>query len=202
MKPLNMNDQKNSTFRKSILALALILPALYFGYIITLSTQNSSFVPQYNFLYVTDKNESGCFGNNYKIDPISGASTPIPTKIIKFIDNKVTLNETIEYSYDNNSKYCNDDFYYYDVTSNSARIIKPESLGNYELINDNFLGYDSKKDPDNFIFKDGTYTNNISPIFYEGDNYSNPTYSLTKQFSNKILNIQGGRIRLLGFIKK
>jgi hypothetical protein len=197
-----MNDQKKSTFRKLFLGLAIILPAVYFGYIIAYSSLNSNFVPQYNFLYVTDKNDASCYNTNYKVDPITYTSTPIPTKKIIFVDRKVSLYESTDNNYDTNSKYCNEDFYYYDVASNSARIIKPESLGNYELINDNFLGYDNKKDPDNFTFKDGSYTNNITPIFYEGDNYSNPTYSLTKQFSNKVLNIQGGRIRLLGFIKK
>jgi hypothetical protein len=197
-----MNDQKNSTFRKLFLGLAFVLPAIYFGYIIAYSSQNSSFVPQYNFLYVTDKNDANCFNVQYNIDPITKAQIVTPVKRIAFKDNHVVLNESVDNNFDNDTKYCNDDFYYYDVTTNSARIIKPESLSNYELINSSFLGYQNKIDPDNFTFKDGTYTNNISPIFYEGDNYSNPTYSLTKQFSNKILNIQGGRIRLLGFIKK
>lgn len=201
-----MNNQKKLTLRSLILTIALVLPLIYFGYAIIFSSQNSNYIPKYNFLYITQTNKSECFvkynqptTNQEQQPPITGQQT---FKYINVVNNRVTLTET---EGNNNSGYtngiCNEDFYYYDVSSNTSKIVKPDALANYELINNGVDSNNEQKDPDGFQFKDTTNNNNIIPFFYERYDYDRPSYSLTKKFSIKNLNIQGGRIKLIGFLK-
>jgi hypothetical protein len=198
-----MNNQKTFTLRSLLLLLALLLPILYFGYIIAYSSQNSGFVPKYNFLYVTDKSDSSCTGPNTQYDYANNQQVTTAFKKIIVKDNLVTVIESKDSNaWDYRTKFCSDEFYFHDISTNSSRLVNIESLANYPLVSNELQIDLSKKDPDNFEFKDNLNYSGFNPIFIERTNYDKPTYALTKQFSNKVLNLQGGRIRFLGFINK
>jgi hypothetical protein len=202
-----MNSQKPFTLRSLLLLLALLLPIIYFGYIIVYSSQNSGFVPQYNFLYVTDKNDSNCnapSNQSYKYDDQGKEIGQTTFKRIVINNNVISILETTESNkWDYRTRFCNDELYFHDLVSNTSRPLNVESLSNYTMVSNELQIDITKKDPDNFEFKEDSYNGGFNPIF-SGTNYSydKPTYSLTKQFSNKILNLQGGRVRFLGFINK
>jgi hypothetical protein len=202
-----MNNQKPFTLKSLLLLLALLLPIIYFGYIIVYSSQNSGFVPQYNFLYVSDKNDSNCNAPSYQSYKYDEQGKEIGQNAFKKIvinSNVISILESTDNNkWDYRTRFCNDELYLHDLVSNTSRPINAESLSNYKMVSNELQIDGSKKDPDNFEFKESSYNNGFNPIFSGNNyNYDKPTYSLTKQFSNKILNIQGGRVRFLGFINK
>ena len=201
-----MINQKKFGLNNILLAIAVILPILYFGYIIIISSQDNNLIPQYNFLYVTNSDKQDCGYQPYIKDPNS-PNQEIPTNqtLQKFIitNNKIAIVDTKDpFGADYQNRICGNTFYFYDVTNNISKKLNPENLQDYTLVSNN-LEYNSElKDPDGFLFKEDYNNAGASFFFSRNYDYNSPKYILTKKFTNRQLKIEGGKIRIISFINK
>jgi hypothetical protein len=165
------------------LIIGILLPIIFFGIVIIFKNQQSDVKPQYSFIYSSsDYNKP--YNCNLKLTLANNALS-----LITDLNNTDT---TQSYS-------CSDTYYYYDIQTQSSKILTPTTIGSYTALSAS--PYDTSKDPDGFEFSNYRYDYSPLPFFNNYNYSSNQTYYLSRSFAQIKLKIVEQNARLVTFTK-